>query len=96
MPRLLRPGAHHLFDNDDFWAQGSADGEDGHQPQTEDDEIDAEDDLSRIKRTAGPPAGEKFPHEQRILGNDRDLGSEARAYTYLVTFKSNINVLSTV
>lgn len=46
--------SHHSPDDDNFGSQGSTDGEDGHQSQTEYDEVDAQKNFTHIKHGAGP------------------------------------------
>lgn len=45
--------SHHPLDYDDLRPQRSTDGEDGHEAEAEDHEVDAEDDFTRVEQLGG-------------------------------------------
>lgn len=51
--------SHHPPDYDDFGSQGSTDCEDGHETETEDHKVDAEEDFPSVEQLSRQPEMEK-------------------------------------
>lgn len=82
------PASHHSPDYDDLGAQGLADSEDGHETEAEDDEVDAEEDFTRVEELRIQPTTQKLGDSEKnqqvaIFPLAQNVFLEERKLTYI-------------